>query len=160
VEDPILLLARALLTALPAAWLSLGVLDNILYPEINRDEVARVLRLESLAHHPEVLKKVARRRIDNPAVVRRIFRTIVLWELVTAALLWAGSIGLAGTLVGAWAGEWPRTTAALGILAFTLTWTAFLIAGQWFYYWFGNHGQQTHLLATLWGIATLAILLV
>ena len=33
-----------------------------------------------------------------------------------------------------------------------------VVGGQWFYYWYGRFGQQTHFLMLLWGIGTALML--
>lgn len=151
-------LVCCLLVAMPAAWLTLGVLDNILYPAINRDDVSRVLRMTALNEHPEVAALVGHRRITHPAATIWCFRLIVLGELLATALLWLSVAALAADLVGLADLAFARPLAMVAMLVFTGVWAAFLIGGQWFYYWYGPHGQVTHLLATLWGIATLAVL--
>ena len=156
--DVVLDVLRCVLVVLPAAWLSLGVLDNILHPSINRDEVARVLAMVSLADYPEVEACVGHRRIENAAVTLWLFRLIVAGELAATFLLWLAAAALAGAAWGAVDDGLARALGLIGLLAFTGVWSAFLIGGQWFYYWFGAHGQQTHLLATLWGIASMAVL--
>ena len=156
--DLVFYVLRCILVALPAAWLSLGVLDNILHPAINRDEVARVLAMASLSDYPEVEACVVHRRIGNTAVTLWLFRLIVVGELAATFLLWLAAAALAGAAWGVVDDNLARTLGLIGLLAFTGVWSAFLIGGQWFYYWYGAHGQQTHLLATLWGIASMAVL--
>lgn len=146
------------LVAGQAAWLGIGVFDNIRYPAINRDGVAEVLRMESLKDYPKVEALVGHRRIHATAVVRLCFALIVAGELFATALLWAAVVALAGDLAGLFDGAWVRVLAMIAVLAFTSVWAGFLIGGQWFYYWFGAHGQPTHFYCLLWGIATMAAL--
>jgi len=154
-----LVLVQALVAAFPAAWLTLGVWDNIRYPAINRDDVARVLALEALEEWPEVRAKVGHRAIRNEGLVRALFVLIVLAEVAASLLLWAGSVMLVLAFWGMAEAETARCLAITGAYAFTGVWAGFLIGGQWFYYWYGAFGQGTHLLSTLWGLATLLILL-
>lgn len=144
------------LVAGQAAWLGIGALDNILYPAINRDDVGAVLRMESLKNYPKVEALVGHRRIHDPRVVRLCFGLIIAGELLATALLWAATIALAADALGLVEGAWTRILAMAAALAFTAIWMAFLIGGQWFYYWFGEHGQRTHFFCLLWGIATMA----
>jgi len=157
-DEGISVLIQCVLISLPAAWLTLGAIDNIIHPEINRDDVARVLRLDSLADWPEVLANVSYRRVDNPKVVRRLFCLIVVCEVFTAIALWAGAAGFALQILGIWASDAILPLAQAGVLAFTVIWASFLIVGQWFYYWYGEFGQQTHFLAMIWGLSTLGVL--
>lgn len=159
-EDSFSIVIKALVCALPGAWLALGVLDNLRYPDINRSEVARVLRLEALDEWPEVRARVGHRRIENATVIRAAFVLIVLAELSASCLLLAGAIGLAGHGFGTWSLAPALTVAQGGALAFTCVWAGMLIGGQWFYYWYGEFGQQTHFLAALWGLGTLVILMI
>ena len=41
--DTQILIIQIVLTAWPAAWMMLGVMDKIRYPDINREDVARGL---------------------------------------------------------------------------------------------------------------------
>ena len=156
--DTQFLVIQIVLTALPAAWMMLGVLDNIRYPDINRNDVSRVLRLDSLEEWPEVYARVSHRRITDPRAVRFIFGLIVFAECLAAVLLSAGAIALAAQLTGLWPGGVPLLLARAGALVFTCVWGGMLIGGQWFYYWYGDFGQQTHLLALIWGMCTLLAL--
>ncbi len=146
------------LVAGQAAWLGIGVFDNIRYPDINRDGVAEVLRMESLKNYPKVEALVGYRRIHDPRIVRFCFGLIVAAEVIATALLWAASLALACDVLGLVEGAWVRALALIAVLAFTSVWGGFLIGGQWFYYWFGEHGQPTHFFCLLWGIATMAAL--
>ena len=152
------MIAQAVLVALQAAWLSLGAYENIRHPDANRSDVAKVLALEALADQPQILKQVAYRRIADPAIVRVVFGAIVAAESLVALLLWFSALLLAGAVLGLVPAELAHTVAILAVLGFTAIWAAFLIGGQWFYYWYGAYGQQSHFLLTLWGIATLLVL--
>ncbi len=152
-------IAQMVLVLAQAAWLSLGALDNLRYPSINRDDVGRVLRLETLAEHePEIYKMVAWRRIENPQTVRRVFALIVACECMVALALWLGGLGLLLAMTGVVTQNGASTLAILAVLGFIMIWAAFLIGGQWFQYWHGTHGQMTHFLAAIWGIVTLIVL--
>jgi len=149
---------RCIVVALPAAWLTLGVLDNILHPSINRDVVTDVLGMNALADYPKVQACVGHRRITNSCVIGWLFRLIVAGELAATLLLWLAVLALAGAVFGCVGDGAAHMLGLIGLLAFTGVWAAFLIGGQWFYYWYGDHGQHTHLLAALWGLASMAAL--
>ena len=157
-ELDILVLVQSAAVALPAAWLSLGTLDNILHPGINRGDVARVLALEALRDWPDVRARVGHRAITNERTVRRVFLLVVTAECVASIVLWAGAVHLGLAFLGLADHERARDLAMIGALGFTGIWASFLIAGQWFYYWYDSYGQSTHFMATLWGLATLIIL--
>ena len=157
-EFEILVLVQSVVVMLPAAWLSLGALDNIFHYNNNREDVARVLALEALREWPEVRKRVGYRAIKNRWIVRCLFVLVVLAECVASLLLWisAGRLGMA--FFGLADYHQARDLAMIAALAFTGIWASFLIGGQWFCYWYGEYGQPTHLKATLWGLATLIVL--
>lgn len=123
------------MVAMPAAWLGLGAWDNILYPSINRDDVARVMALDALNEVSEIKAKVAHRAVTSRAAVRFLFVLIVASEVTATLLLWAGAVSLAVAAFGAMEAETARMIATVGTLAFTSVWAAFLIGVQWFYYW-------------------------
>ena len=55
--------------------------------------------------------------------------------------------------------ESARSAALGGALGFTTIWSAFLICGNHFAYWYCHEGMQnTHYQMTLWGIATMIFL--
>ena len=92
-------------------------------------------------------------------MVRCLFALIVIAEVAAVTLLWFGVLGLIGAFLSLWAEPLPLLLAQLGALTFTLLWAGFITGGQWFYYWHGEFGQTTHLLAMLWGILTLIVLM-
>ncbi len=157
-ELHVFVLVQTVVVLLPAAWLSLGALDNIIHYSINRDDVARVLALEALREWPDVQGRVGHRAITNPGTVRCLFVLVVLAECATSVLLWIGAVHLGLAFFGLADYHHARDLAMIGALGFTGIWASFLIGGQWFYYWYGEFGQPTHLKATLWGLATLIVL--
>ena len=157
-ELDVFLLVQSLVVAMPAAWLTLGALDNILHSAINRDDIARVLALEALREWPEVEARVGHRAITNERTVRCLFILVVIAECAASILLWIGAAGLALAFFGLADHNLARDLAMIGALVFTGVWASFLIGGQWFYYWYDSFGQSTHLKAMLWGLATLIIL--
>lgn len=157
-EFDIFVLVQSVVVALPAAWLTLGALDNILHPQINRDDVARVLALEALREWPDVRERVGYRAITNGRTVRRLFILIVIAECAVSILLWIGAVCLGLAFFGLADHDRARDLAMIGALGFTGIWASFLTGGQWFYYWYDSFGRSIHLKATLWGLATLIIL--
>jgi len=52
-----------------------------------------------------------------------------------------------------------RQCALIGVFCFTSIWAGFLVAGNWFCYWFGHEGaQNTHFQLLQWGVLTLILL--
>ncbi len=157
-EFQLFVLVQSVVVALPAAWLSLGTLDNILHSRINRDDVSRVLALEALREWPDVRARVGHRAITNERTVRRLFLLVVIAECAASILLWIGAVSLGLAFFGLADHDRARDLAMIGALGFTVIWASFLTGGQWFYYWYDSYGQSTHLKALLWGLATLIIL--
>ena len=152
-SDSALLLAQAVLTALPAAWLTTGLRDNILHADMNRAIVAEVMAMSRLqAAFPTDFAQVSGRAVTDPALHRLVFRLIVLAELAALLLLWAGAGALLLAALGMAAPTW---LALAGTVAFTAIWAGFLTAGNHFCYWYCHDGAQTtHFHLTLWGMAT------
>ena len=117
-ELDILVLVQSAAVALPAAWLSLGTLDNILHPGINRGDVARVLALEALRDWPDVRARVGHRAITNERTVRRVFLLVVTAECVASIVLWAGAVHLGLAFLGLADHERARDLAMIGALGF------------------------------------------
>lgn len=155
------LFAGAVLVALQAGWLVLGAFENIRVPRINAALIEDVVTLRGLRDgYPEVHAQVADNRLTNPTLLRVLFIAIVTAEVIVAltltgacALLVLAGIGLGDPAVA-------LSVALLGVTGFTAIWGSFLVGGQWFYYWASHEGvQATHFMMTLWGIATLAVLM-
>ena len=137
-----------------AAWLTTGALENLLHPAINETYTAEVLDMRRLRDdYPEAYSIVAYRRVTSPRIRAALFKLIVVWELLATLALWAGVIVLALAAAGQVQPDVARTLGLLGGLMFTSIWAAFLIAGNWWCYWFGHEGAQvTHFHMTIWGL--------
>ena len=158
--DTVLLLAQILTTASLAAWLTSGVWDNIFHPTQNEVYTAQVMAMDRIREDfPEAFEPVKHRAITNRSTQLLAFRLVVLAELIATILLWIGAGALTFALFGAAALETARALALLGCVAFTGIWSAFLVVGNYFSYWFGHEGaQNTHYQMTLWGIGTMILL--
>lgn len=156
----VLLLAQLLTTASLAGWLSSGVWDNVFHPTQNEVYTAQVMEMVRLREdYPEAFAPVKHRAITHRSVQLLAFRAVVVVELVAVILLWIGVGTLALAILGSTSVETARAWALLGALAFTSVWSAFLIVGNYFSYWFGHEGaQNTHYQMTLWGIGTMILL--
>ena len=143
-----------------AAWLSTGFLENVVHPSLNETFTAQVLSMERMRKDfPEAYEVVAHRRIENPEVQKILFRLIVIWEGLATLALWLGVAGLVLAIFGAVEPSSAKALGVLGVLLFTATWAGFLIVGNWFCYWFCHEGaQNAHYQMTLWGLATLVLL--
>ncbi len=158
--DTVLLLAQLLTTASLAGWLSTGVWDNIFHPTQNEVYTAQVMAMDLIREqYPEAFEPVKHRAITDRGVQLLAFRAVVLAELIATILLWIGTGALALALFGAAALDTARALALLGCIAFTAVWSAFLVVGNYFSYWFGHEGaQNTHYQMTLWGIGVMILL--
>ena len=157
-----LLLCQTAAVFFLTAWLTTGVFENLFQPRLNSTFTAQVLDMERMRdEYPEAYADVAHRRVSNPKVQRFLFRVIVLWEVLAVSALWIATVALVGALVGGVDTQIARGFGLIGALMFTSTWAGFLIAGNWFCYWFCHFdGQNTHFQMTLWGMATMILLAV
>lgn len=155
-----LVAAQTLATGLIAAWLTLGVRDNILHPSVNEIYTAEVMEMTRMRQdYPDAFAPVAHRAVTNRRTQLLAFRAVVTAELIATLILWAGVIGLLMSLWGAAAVETGRAVAMIGAMAFTAVWAGFLIVGNHFCYWFCHEGaQNTHYQMTLWGVGTMILL--
>ncbi|WP_299295904.1 DUF2165 domain-containing protein [uncultured Tateyamaria sp.] len=158
--EHILISAQALVTALIAAWLSLGVRDNILHPAVNETYTAEVMEMSRMrADFPDAFVHVAHRAITDRRLQRLAFRVVVLAELIATVVLWAGVCLLMTGLFGLTDITTGQVVALGGAMLFTAVWAGFLIVGNHFCYWFCHEGaQNTHYQMTLWGIGTMILL--
>ncbi len=158
--DLALLLAQIVATVGLACWLTTGVLDNLLHPTMNETYTAEVLSMARMRdEYPDAYRQVAHRAISDRRIQKFVFRCVVAAELTATLLLWVGAGALAISLLGVLTAETARPVAMLGATAFLAIWSAFLIVGNYFCYWFCHEGaQNTHYQMTLWGLATLILL--
>lgn len=152
--------AQAMVVFFLAAWLTMGVFENIVHSDLNGVFTAEVLDMGRMREDfPEAYASVAYRRISNPGLQRWIFRLIVMWELLAVLALWVGFVWLVAAIGGAGDLTRARAAAMLGVMLFTGVWSGFLVAGNWFCYWFCHEGaQNTHYQMTLWGMSGLILL--
>ncbi|MEM9714951.1 MAG: DUF2165 family protein [Pseudomonadota bacterium] len=152
----VLLITQTAFVGFLAAWLTTGVYENLFYSDLNATFTAEVLDMTRLRNDfPDAYERVAHRRVVNPTIQRFLFRFIVFWEVLATLALWVGLIALVMAVTGNLTGDIARAYALRGVLMFTSTWAGFLIAGNWFCYWFCHEGaQNTHYQMTLWGLGT------
>ena len=157
-----LLVAQSGLTLSIAAWIITGVIDNWRHPGLNLEAVRKVVSLEAMARdYPAEYAILAHRRMTNPARIRALFGLIVAWESLTALLLGAGGLMLAGAALGLGDPATARTAALLGAVAFTLCWAGFLAGGNYFSYWYCHFpAQATHFFLAIWGSVVTGVLLI
>lgn len=155
-----LLAAQALCTSLIAAWLTLGVRDNILHPSVNETyttEVMAMLRMRD--EYPDAFASVAHRAVTDRRIQQLAFRLVVAAEFLAALVLWVGVIALMMGIAGTVSAGTGRSIAMIGAMMFTAIWAGFLVVGNHFCYWFCHEGaQNTHFQMTLWGVGTLILL--
>lgn len=155
-----LLIAQTAALILPALWLTLGLRDNLLYPELNETYTAQVFSLERMKQdYPEDYARIQHRAVTNRKAQRFAFRLVVLAELATVIVLWIAIALLVLSLLASVPVSTARSVATLGALMFTMIWGMFTVVGEHFSYWFCHEGaQSTHFQMTLWGMANLILL--
>ncbi|MCB1313413.1 MAG: DUF2165 family protein [Sedimentitalea sp.] len=158
--ESILLLSQSACVAMIAAWLTLGLRDNLLHPSLNAALVAEVMEMSRMrAAYPAEYAQLAHRAISDTLRHKAAFRLIVGVQCVAAAALWAGTAWLLLALAGAANAEAARAAAMIGALLFTAIWAGFLVAGNHFAYWFCHEdAQHTHSQMLLWGLGTMILL--
>lgn len=154
------LVAQTVAVFFLAAWLSTGLYENLFLPELNETFTSQVLGMDRMREeYPDAYAQVAYRRIENPRLRKTLFNLIVFWEALATLTLWLGFAAMLLAILGIVDVKTGRAFAVFGGLMFTSTWAGFLVAGNWFCYWFCHEGaQNTHYQMTLWGIGTLILL--
>ncbi|MCY4303538.1 MAG: DUF2165 family protein [Aestuariivita sp.] len=160
--ETMVLISQTIFLALMAAWLTIGVYDNIRYPKNNENYTSQVLSMELLqSDFPEVYNRVSHRAIVNRTIQKLAFLLVIIIESFTSITLWVGFICLIMALNHAIAFEVAHTIALVGATAFTTIWAGFLVMGNYFCYWYVYEGiQNTHYQMTLWGIANVIFLVI
>lgn len=160
--EQIILLSQSLSVGLIAAWLSLGLRDNIMHPSLNETYTAEVMEMTRMKEaFPEEYAQVAYRAVTSRAIQKLAFRLIVLAELAAVLLLWAGAGALFLALTGLMSTETATALALAAAMLFTAIWAGFLVVGNYFLYWFCHEdAQNTHYQMTLWGLGTMIFLAV
>tara|TARA_R110002020_G_scaffold157133_8_gene339569 strand:+ start:680 stop:1156 length:477 start_codon:yes stop_codon:yes gene_type:complete len=155
-----LIWVQLFMVAMPTLWLVLGAVENIRAPAANGNMVADVLAMRGMRDEfPHLYAALGRNRIESATVHRLVFVAIVACETLVALVMLAGTMALLLAALGALDPEFARILATIGMLGFTLIWSAFLVGGQWVHYWAGAEGaQHTHFLLTVWGSAVLCLL--
>jgi len=158
----LILLAQAAATAMPAAWLTLGLRDNIRHPDMNGAFVAEVMSMTRMRRDfPDAFHEVAGRAITNERIHKLAMRLVVVIEFAAVTLLWLGAAFLAASAFGLTTPQLARGMSLVGALAFTAIWAGFLIVGNHFCYWYCHEGAQTtHYHMTLWGLGIMIFLVV
>lgn len=158
--DVMILVAQTCLLAYLAAWLTLGVRDNIFHPSINGIFTEQVLELQRLeAEAPADYALLKHRRITNKALQWGLYRVIIAAEVAVSILLWVGVAWMLMAAMGFADPGQAKVVALAGALGFTSIWAGMLVAGNHFAYWyFHEWAQNTHFQLAYWGIAAMIFL--
>ncbi len=158
--DQIVLLSQLGLMSVITGWLILGARDNILYPQQNQRLTDLVVSMELMeTEYPQFYADLSHRRITEKAMRRRLFRAIVVAEVIVCLLLITAIMSLLGALLGAVPVSRAAPLALLGAFGFTMIWASFLTVGNHFAYWLCHKEQQmTHYQMTFWGLGTMVFL--
>lgn len=159
--ETVLLFVGCVNLAFMAAWLTIGALENLFHPFLNETYTAQVMDMERMRlDYPEAYVHVSYRRLTNKTLRRRLFAFIVFWEVLAMLGLWIGALAMAGAASALIAPHLALTLGLVGAMLFCSVWAAFLVAGNYFCYWFGHEGgQNTHFQMLLWGLANILILI-
>ncbi|MEM6712470.1 MAG: DUF2165 family protein [Pseudomonadota bacterium] len=155
------LAAQTMLVGLLAGWLVIGAYENWRAPEVNRDLVRDVFSMETMeTEYPAIHALVKDNRMTSKRLQNVLFRLIVVFETLVAALLLLGTFALTLAIIGIVDPLTAQIVAGWAVLGFILIWGLFLVGGNWFHYWVSHKGSQhTHYFMTIWGIVTLGIIL-
>jgi predicted small integral membrane protein len=159
--DTFLWAVAALNLAFMAAWLTTGALENVFHPFLNQTYTSQVMDMTLMREeYPDAYAHVAYRRVTAPELRRWAFRFIVAWEVLAMVALWIGAGAAAGAALGLVAVETALVLGLAGATLFCSVWAGFLVAGNWFCYWFGHEGgQNTHFQMLHWGLAGTLLLI-
>jgi predicted small integral membrane protein len=159
--EAILFLVDAVLVTGLALWMTVAVADNWRHPRMNEEAVAMVVRFDLMAlQYPEDYALVAHRRIDDPAVIRRLFHAIRLAETLAAGALFLSALLLVLAAGGAVPAEVATAAGVLSAAFFTSIWGGFVIGGNYFAYWYCHQwAQSNHFMLMYWGFFVLIVLL-
>lgn len=142
-----------------ALYLSIVVINNITDPATNLGLIVRMMSMEEIKQDPTMGNGLEWRAVRSTFVPKASFYFIVVYQVVTAVLLWRGAYFLLAAIFGS--ATLPQAIAAanIGLGAFALIWIGFICGGLWFGYWMKmGPGQQTHM--TLLILSMLAILII
>ncbi|MBC6437757.1 MAG: DUF2165 family protein [Rhodobacteraceae bacterium] len=160
--DVIILLVEAALVASLGVWMAVAVADNWCHPKLNEDVLAAVVRFDLMAEQdPEHYRLLAHRRVDDPAMVTRLFHAIRLAETSAAVVLFVSAVLLVLAAGGAASVVLATGAAVLSTTFFTLIWAGFVIGGNYFAYWYCHQwAQSSHFMLMYWGFFVLIVLLI
>lgn len=127
-------LSKIALVAASALFLAIVVFNNFIDYDSNFQFVKHVLNMSTTFPGNRLMG----RAIDSPAVHHAFYASIILWELVSAAILAAGALKLwrvRAAPVATW--QKAKSLAAFGLTVSLLMWfLAFItVGGEWFVMW-------------------------
>ncbi|MCY4317091.1 MAG: DUF2165 family protein [Roseovarius sp.] len=156
----VLLGVAAANTGFMAAWLTIAALDNVCHPFLNEKYAAQVMDMERMREeYPEAYEHVANRRLANSNAQKWFYWFIVFWELLAMATLWVGVLALVLAMFSLISPQTALTVALMGATLFISIWAGFLVAGNYFCYWFGHEGgQNTHFHMLHWGLGSILVI--
>ncbi|MEM8793646.1 MAG: DUF2165 family protein [Pseudomonadota bacterium] len=160
--DVAILIAQTCLTAFLAAWLTVGVRDNIFHPQINEIFTSQVLGLARLEQDaPMDFALIQHRRVQSRNAQKALFWFIVWAELAVSVFMWVGVALMLLAIFGIADPDTAKAVALLGCLGFTSIWAGMLVAGNHFAYWyFHEWAQNTHFQLAYWGMGAMIFLAV
>ncbi len=155
------LLVDAVLVGTLGVWMAVAVADNWRHPKLNLEAVAMVVRFDLMARdYPDDFALLAHRRIDDDALIARLFHMIRAAETLAAIVLFLSAGLLLGAALGAVAAPVATGAAVLSTALFATIWAGFVIGGNYFAYWYCHQwAQSNHFMLLYWGLFVLLVLL-
>lgn len=148
-------LTQFVLTACLVWWMLSAVYSNWRFPGLNPEAAAMVMKFDLMeVTNPKEYAVGCHRKIGNSSMINAVVGLMVLMETVAAMLLVVGAFLLFACLFCWVFSDISTFVAFTGALAFVLTWTGFLIGGEYFWYWSCHFDQQaTHMMLAIWARA-------
>ena len=155
-----ILIAQAATILFLALWITIGVRDNIIHPDVNRALTTEVLQLTRMKdEYPEIYALHANRAVEDPRWLNGLFSAIVIAEVLAAVFCWLGFAAMILAVLNVLTVEMARALALLGALTFSSVWVAFLIGGNYWCYWMcHDSSQKTHFQLAQIGILAMVFL--
>lgn len=136
-------LSRLLLLVGLAAWMSIGVFNNITDPGTNQVLLGHMLSMDLLTADPQLGRGLAW-HAWSVAWVPDLLNLVIGFELCVAGLLWLAALSFAwATLVNrSTSFRQAQLIAIIALSCFLFLWLWFACGGLWFGYWIKQGAVQ------------------
>ena len=143
-----------------AAWLTIGVTNNMRDGETNVLLLGTMMRMDLLKDEAVLGQGLIDRATTGDGRARAALRWVVRSQVLIAGLLWIAALLSLGDWIGIVEPILAVAAINVGVGAFFALWTTFLCGGLWYGYWIKtSHVQQVHftlfiISLLLWQLAT------